>query len=50
MNFYETENFSERTLLNDVTDCDNTIQKFFDQLRTFEAIVTQLGCFVERFA
>ena len=49
MNFYETENFSERTLLNDVTDCDNTIQKFFDQLRTFEAIVTQLGCFVERF-
>ena len=49
MNFYETENFNEATVLNDMTDCDNTIQKFFDELRNFESAVTQLGCFVEHF-
>ena len=49
MQFYETENFNETTLLNDMTDCDNTIQKFFEELRNFESLVTQLGCFVENF-
>ena len=49
MQFYETENFNETTVLNDMTDCDNTIQKFFDELRNFESSVTQLGCFVENF-
>ena len=49
MQFYETENFKEATVLNDMTDCDNTIQKFFDELRNFEALVTQLGCFVDNF-
>ena len=49
MQFYETENFKEETILNDMTDCDNTIQKFFDELRNFESQVTQLGCFVEQF-
>ena len=49
MQFYETENFKEATVLNDMTDCDNTIQKFFDELRNFEFLVTQLGCFVENF-
>ena len=32
MNFYETENFNEATVLNDMTDCDNTLQKFFSKL------------------
>ena len=49
MNFYETENFNKATVLNDMTDCDNTIQKFFDDLRNFESSITQLGCFVEKF-
>ena len=49
MQFYETEGFNEATVLNDMTDCDNTIQKFFDELRNFESSVTQLGCFVEKF-
>ena len=49
MEFYEKENFDEDTVLNDMTDCDNTIQKFFDELRNFESAVTQLGCFVENF-
>ena len=49
MQFYETENFREATVLNDMTDCDNILQKFFDELRNFEAMVTQLGCFVENF-
>ena len=49
MQFYETENFNEATVLNDMTDCDNTIQKFFDELRNFESMVNQLGCFVGKF-
>ena len=49
MQFYETENFRETTVLNDMTDCDNIMQKFFDELRNFESMVTQLGCFVENF-
>ena len=49
MQFYETENFNEATVLNDMTDCDNTLQKFFDELRNFESQITQLGCFVENF-
>ena len=49
MNFYETEDFNDATVLNDMTDCDNTIQKFFDELRHFESLVTQLGCFADKF-
>ena len=47
MNFTESDKFDEQTLFNDMTDCDNSIQKFFDELRNFESIVTKLGCVVQ---
>ena len=49
MNFYETENFNENTVLDDMTDCDNLLEKFFEDLRNFESIVSQLSCFVDNF-
>ena len=49
MNFYETENFTENTVLDDMTDCDNTLENFFDELRKFESQVSQLGCFTNKF-
>ena len=49
MNFYETENFTENTVLDDMTDCDNTLENFFEELRKFESQVSQLGCFTNKF-
>ena len=49
MNFYETENFTENTVLDDMTDCDNTLENFFDELHKFESQVSQLGCFTNKF-
>ena len=49
MNFYETENFNENTVLDDMTDCDNILENFFDELRKFESLVSQMGCFVDGF-
>ena len=49
MNFYETENFTENTVLDDMTDCDNTLETFFDELHKFESLVSQLGCFANNF-
>ena len=49
MNFYETEKFNENTVLDDMTDCDNTLEKFFDELHNFESLVSQLGCFANNF-
>ena len=49
MNFYETENFTENTVLDDMTDCDNTLENFFEELHKFESLVSQLGCFANNF-
>ena len=49
MNFYETENFTENTVLDDMTDCDNTLENFFEELHKFESQVSQLGCFTNKF-
>ena len=49
MNFYETENFNENTVLDDMTDCDNTLENFFEELRKFESLVSQMGCFANNF-
>ena len=49
MNFYETENFTENTVLDDMTDCDNILENFFEELRKFESLVSQMGCFVDGF-
>ena len=49
MNFYETENFTENTVLDDITDCDNTLENFFEELHKFESQVSQLGCFTNKF-
>ena len=49
MNFYETENFNENTVLDDMTDCDNTLENFFEELHKFESQVSQLGCFTNKF-
>ena len=49
MNFYETENFNENTVLDDMTDCDNVLEKFFEDLRKFESLVSQMGCFANSF-
>ena len=49
MNFYETENFNENTVLDDMTDCDNILENFFEELRKFESLVSQMGCFVDGF-
>ena len=49
MNFYETENFNENTVLDDMTDCDNTLENFFEELHKFESLVSQLGCFANNF-
>ena len=49
MNFYETEDFNENTVLDDITDCDNTLENFFEELRKFESIVSQMGCFANNF-
>ncbi len=49
MNFYETENFNENTVLDDMTDCDNILENFFEELRKFESLVSQMGCFANNF-
>ena len=49
MNFYETENFNENTVLDDMTDCDNVLENFFEELRKFESLVSQMGCFADSF-
>ena len=49
MNFYETEDFNENTVLDDITDFDNTLENFFEELRKFESIVSQMGCFANNF-
>ena len=49
MNFYETEQFNENTVLDDMTDCDNTLENFFEELRKFESLVSQMGCFANSF-
>ena len=49
MNFYETENFTENTVLDDMTDCDNTLENFFEELHKFESQVSQLGWFLNKF-
>ena len=49
MNFYETEGFNENTVLDDMTDCDNVLEKFFEDLRKFESLVSQMGCFADSF-
>ena len=49
MNLYETENFTENTVLDDMTDCDNTLENFFEELHKFESQVSQLGCFTNKF-
>ncbi len=49
MNFYETENFTENTVLDDMTDCDNTLENFFEELHKFESQISQLGCFTNKF-
>ena len=49
MNFYETENFNENTVLDDITDFDNVLENFFEELRKFESIVSQMGCFANNF-
>ena len=49
MNFYETEDFNENTVLDDMTDCDNTLENFFEELHKFESIVSQMGCFANNF-
>ena len=49
MKFYEKENFDEQTIFNDITDCDNSIQKFFEDLKIFESILTKYGCIVQGF-
>ena len=49
MNFYETEDFNENTVLDDITDFDNTLENFFEELRKFESQVSQLGCFTNKF-
>ena len=49
MNFYETENFNENTVLDDMTDCDNVLENFFEELRKFESLVSKMGCFADSF-
>ena len=49
MNFYETEDFNENTVLDDITDFDNTLENFFEELRKFESIVSRMGCFANNF-
>ena len=49
MNFYETEGFNENTVLDDMTDCDNTLENFFEELHKFESLVSQMGCFADNF-
>ena len=49
MNFYETENYTENTVLDDMTDCHNILENFFGELRKFESQVSQMGCFANNF-